>query len=66
MNLRLAATLAERTEIDRDAGDVEVVPAVAMHPDLAEAYRRNVGRLTEALDAPEMEARATPGRRSAT
>ena len=56
MKGRLAAALAERAEIDRRREDAEVAPAVALHPNLAEAYRRNVEKLTEALNAPELEA----------
>ncbi|MGR6327431.1 hypothetical protein ACU5AX_00010 [Sphingomonas sp. XXL09] len=53
---RLAAALAERAEIDREAEEGAVVLEAAMHPNLAEAYRRNVERLTKALTETDMEA----------
>lgn len=56
MNGRLQAALAERAEIDRRLEDIAVAPAIALHPNLAEAYRRNVEKLTEALNRPDMEA----------
>ncbi|MBI0475267.1 hypothetical protein D9601_07875 [Sphingomonas sp. MA1305] len=56
MKARLAAALAERAEIDREAEEGAVVLEAAMHPNLAEAYRRNVDRLTEVLTETDMEA----------
>ena len=56
MKSRLAAALAERAAFDRTLEDAEVAPAVALHPNLAQSYRRNVEKLTEALNAPMMEA----------
>ena len=56
MKGRLQAALAERAEIDRRLEDIAVAPAIALHPNLAEAYRRNVEKLTEALNRPDMEA----------
>ncbi|HEX8486435.1 hypothetical protein [Sphingomonas sp.] len=56
MKGRLQAALAERAEIDRRLEDIEVAPAIALQPNLAEAYRRNVEKLAEALNAPEMAA----------
>ena len=56
MKSRLAAALTERAEIDRRLEDADVAPAVALHPGLAASYRRNVEKLTEALNAPELEA----------
>ena len=55
MKKRLLAALAEREEIDRQLEDVEVAPAIALHPNLADAYRRNIGTLVEALNTPELE-----------
>ncbi len=56
MKGRLAAALGERAEIDRHLEDAEVAPAIALHPNLAEAYRRNVDKLAQALNAPAMQA----------
>ena len=56
MKGRLAAALAERAEIDQRLEDAEVAPAVALHPNLAEAFRRNVEKLTDMLNSPELEA----------
>ncbi|WP_066709378.1 recombinase family protein, partial [Sphingomonas adhaesiva] len=56
MKVRLATALAERAEIDRRLEEAEVTPAVALHPGLAEAYRRNIEKLTEALNAPALQA----------
>ena len=56
MKGRLQAALAERTEIDRRLEDVAVAPAIALHPNIAEAYRRNVEKLTDALNRPDTEA----------
>ncbi len=55
MKKRLLAALAEREEIDRQLEDVEVAPAIALHPNLADAYRRNIETLVEALNTPELE-----------
>ena len=56
MKARLSAALTERAEIDRRLEDAEVAPSVALHPGLAESYRRNVEKLASALNAPELEA----------
>ena len=56
MKARLAAALAERDEMDRVSENAEAEPAVAMHPNLAEAYRHNIARITETLNSPELEA----------
>ena len=55
MKKRLLAALAEREEIGRQLEDVEVAPAIALHPNLADAYRRNIETLVEALNTPELE-----------
>lgn len=41
MKKRLLAALTEREVIDRRLDDVFVSPAIAPHPNLADAYRRN-------------------------
>lgn len=56
MKSRLAAALAERAVIDRRLEEAEVAPAVALHPNLPESYRRNGERLADALAEPGMEA----------
>lgn len=56
MKSRLTSALAERAAIDRDMEEADVAPEIAMHPNLAASYRRNVEKLTEALNAPELEA----------
>ncbi|MFW2851123.1 recombinase family protein [Sphingomonas sp. TX0543] len=56
MKSRLAAALSDRAAIERQLEDIEVAPAVSLHPNLADAYRRNVEKLSDALNAPELEA----------
>ena len=53
---RLKAALSERELLDRQLEEGEVVPAIATHPGIADAYRRNVEKLAEALKSPGMEA----------
>lgn len=52
---RLVAALQEREALDRQLEEGEVVPAVAMHPGIADAYRRNVEKLAAALGSPGLE-----------
>jgi site-specific DNA recombinase len=54
MKSRLTAALAERTTLDRLMEETGVVPAIALHPNLADAYRRNIEKLTEALNSPAL------------
>jgi hypothetical protein len=56
MKARLTAALAERAEIDRRLEDADVAPAVVLHPNLAESYRRKVEKLADTLNAPDLEA----------
>lgn len=42
MKARLKAALTEREEIDRRLESVEVAPAVALHPGIADAFKRNI------------------------
>ena len=53
---RITTALAERAEIEAKIKDADLVPALALHPNLAEAYRRNVIKLADALNASEMVA----------
>ena len=55
MKGRLQAALAARAEMDGRLEDEEVLPEPALHPGLAEAYRRSVEKLVAALNAPELE-----------
>ncbi len=52
---RLVNALKEREAIERQLEDAEVAPAIAQHPGIAEAYRRNVEKLTVLLDMPSLQ-----------
>ena len=54
MKKRLATALSDRARIDAEIDAGDAIAPVALHPELAEAYRRNVASLTETLNDPSM------------
>lgn len=55
MRARRATAVSKRAEMDRGMEEAEIAPAVALHR-ACESSRRHVEKLTQALNAPEMEA----------
>lgn len=56
----LAQARAERDEIEQALATIEALPVVALHPALAEDYRRQIEGLELALSTPEAQEDAVP------
>lgn len=61
--------LMSRARADRDAlaeeiANIEALPVVALHPNIAEDYRRNVRALAQAVADPDMQLEAVPAIRA--